>query len=370
MKVGIFGGTFNPPHKTHLQIAKTAIQQLGLDKLLVFPCGNPPHKSCDVDACHRLQMTRLAFAHLPQVVVDDYEISADGKSYTAKTLQYVKSIYPDAELYLIMGADSLNYLQDWYQPQTILKLSQVLVYGRSGFDLQHEVQTQSQRFGAKFICLDGIQTGDNSTQIRLNYQFGMPQISVVESVDNYVKANGLYQEFLPLCTKLKGYLKPSRLSHTYYVVKAGLQIKSNCPADQVFVACALHDVAKYVAPTDYSKYNFDAGDMPPSVVHAFLGEKVAAQDFGITDRQILDAIKYHTTARPNMTELDMVVYVADKIEESRPYPINHLFAPTLLQTFYNVLIEASEVVAQSGKQIHPLTSQAVDFYTKLIKENN
>ncbi len=370
MKVGIFGGTFNPPHKTHLQIAKQAVEQLGLDKLLVFPCGDPPHKSCDVAASHRLNMTKLAFADMPSVVVDDYEINATGKSYTAKTLQYVKSIYPDADLFLVMGADSLNYLQQWYEPQTILSLAQVVVYGRSGFQLQHEVDTQSKRFGANFICLDGIETADNSTDIRLNYQFGMPQTSVVESVDNYVKANGLYQEFLPMCTKLKGYLKPSRLSHTYHVVKAGLKLKSNCPDGQVFVACALHDVAKYIDSVDYAKYNFDAGDLPPSVVHAFLGELVAAQDFGITDKQILDAIKYHTTARPNMTELDMVVYVADKVEESRPYPIAHLFAPTFLQTFYNVLLEASEVVAQSGKPIHPLTAQAVDFYTKLIKENN
>ena len=370
MKVGIFGGTFNPPHKTHLQIATQAVKQLGLDKLLVFPCGNPPHKSCSVDSAHRLQMARLAFSSIDGVVVDDYEIASTNKSYTAKTLQYVKQIYPNDQLYLIIGADSLNYLQDWYQPQTILSLAQVVVYGRSGFDLSHEVQTQSQRFGVDFVCLDGIQTADNSTDIRLNYQFGLEQSSTIPVVDAYVKQHGLYQEFLPMCTKLKGYLKPSRLWHTYYVVKAGLQLKSNCPADQVFVACALHDVAKYVGQADYAKYNFDAGDLPPSVVHAFLGEIVAQKDFGITDRQILDSIKYHTTARTNMTELDMVVYVADKVEESRPYPIKHLFAPTLEQTFYNVLLEASEVVSQSGKPIHPLTQQAVDFYTKLYKEKN
>ena len=151
MKVGIFGGTFNPPHKTHLMLAENAIKQLGLDKLLVFPCGYPPHKNCDVDASHRLQMTRLAFAHLPQVVVDDYEINASGKSYTAKTLQYVKQIYPNDQLYLIIGADSLAYLQDWYQPQTILQLAQVVVYGRSGVDLQHQLTKQSQLLQANFL---------------------------------------------------------------------------------------------------------------------------------------------------------------------------------------------------------------------------
>lgn len=370
MKVGIFGGTFNPPHKTHLQLAQSAIQQLGLDKLLVFPCGDPPHKSCEVAASHRLQMTRLAFGNLPQVVVDDYEIAAQGKSYTAKTLQYVKALFPTAHLYLVIGADSLAYLQDWYQPQTILSLAQVVVYGRKGFDLQAEIAKQSQLLNANFLTIDGIDTADNSTAIRLNYQFGLPQTATLDQVDKYVCANGLYQEYLPMCTKLKGYLKPSRLSHTYHVVKAGLQLKSNCPTDKIFVACALHDVAKYIPANNYGNYNFDAGDLPPSVVHAFLGEIVAQQDFGVADVEILNAIKYHTTARPNMTELDMVVYVADKVEESRPYPINHLFAPTLLQTFYNVLQEASDVVKQSGKPMHPLTQQALDYYTKLIKETN
>lgn len=370
MKVGIFGGTFNPPHKTHLQIATAAIKQLSLDKLLVFPCGDPPHKACYEDAAHRLQMTRLAFGDIAQVEVDSYEIAADGKSYTAKTLQYVKQLYPTAQLYLIIGADSLAYLQDWYQPQTILSLAQVVVYGRKGFDLDSEITKQQQLLNANFLVINGNDTADNSTQIRLNYQFGLPQTSTLPKVDEYVCANGLYQEHLPMCSKLKDYLKPSRLSHTYHVVKAGLQLKSNCPTDKVFVACALHDVAKYVTADNYGKYNFDAGNLPQSVVHAFLGEKVARQDFGVTDEEILNAIKYHTTARPNMTELDMVVYVADKVEESRPYPISHLFAPTLLQTFYNVLVEASDVVKQSGKPMHPLTQQALDYYTKLIKETN
>jgi len=369
MKVGIFGGTFNPPHKTHLQLAQSAIRQLGLDKLIVFPCGNPPHKSCFVDSAHRLQMTRLAFADVPQVVVDDFEIVSTAKSYTANTLRYVKGTYPDAQLYLLMGADSLAYLQDWYQPQAILSMAQVVVYGRKGVDLDEQIAKQSKLFGASFVVLEGVDTADNSTDIRLNYQFGLLQPSVLPQVDAYVKANGLYQQHLPMCTKLKDYLKPSRLAHTYHVVKAGLKLPSQCNPDDVFVACALHDVAKYVPSAHHARYDFEAGSLPPSVVHAFLGERVAQQDFGVTDRQILDAIKYHTTARPNMTELDMVVYVADKVEESRPYPVSHLFAPTLQQTFYNVLLEASEVVKQSGKVVHPLTQKAVDFYTQLIKED-
>ena len=83
MKIGIFGGTFNPPHNSHLQIALQAKQQRGLDKLLVFPCGDPPHKTTDVSAAHRLEMTRLAFG--PFAEVCDYEILQQGKSYTYHT---------------------------------------------------------------------------------------------------------------------------------------------------------------------------------------------------------------------------------------------------------------------------------------------
>lgn len=94
MKIGVFGGTFNPPHLTHLNIANAAVAQLNLDKLLVFPCGDPPHKICSESAAHRLDMTRLAFADVAHAEVDTFEIDRQGKSYTLDTLRYVRESIP------------------------------------------------------------------------------------------------------------------------------------------------------------------------------------------------------------------------------------------------------------------------------------
>jgi len=137
----------------------------------------------------------------------------------------------------------------------------------------------------------------------------------------------------------------------------------------VFLACALHDCAKYIGKDKYPVYGFSNDDnLPEPVVHAFLGAKVARQDFGIEDKMVLDAIEFHTTARPNMTELDMIVYVADKTEKSRPFPTAHLFAPTLKETFFNTMVEAYEILKSRYMSVSPLTEQAIRYYEKQLKE--
>ena len=136
--------------------------------------------------------------------------------------------------------------------------------------------------------------------------------------------------------------------------------------DKAFVACLLHDVAKYVPSSDYAKYGFTpSDDMPPSVVHSFLGAEVARQDFGITDKEILDAIAYHTTGRPNMTELDKIVYVADKTEESRPYPLEHLLQGSLDDKFIACLTEAYEICLQRHcDSVCPLSERTLEYYCR------
>ena len=154
--------------------------------------------------------------------------------------------------------------------------------------------------------------------------------------------------------------------HSYYVVKRGLEIASHLDYDTVFVACLLHDCAKYITAEQYAKYNYEPQpNVPEWVVHAFLGAKVAQKDFGVIDQEILDAIYYHCTARPEMTQLDKVVYVADKTEETRPYPLEHLLIGNVDQMFLNCLLEAYHVSEQRhGDNVYQLTKQAVDYYTK------
>lgn len=362
MKIGIFGGTFNPPHKTHLQIALQAKKQLQLDRLIVVPCGIPPHKPCEVDSATRMQLTRLAFGSFAEV--SDCEIVRQGKSFTVDTLQELKQANPTAQFFLVIGGDSFQNFEQWHCPEQIAKLATLAVAYRSQKTTDREVERICNATGAKVTFLDVVPNDVSSTEIRLRYQFGFDNSAFVEqAVDSFVLQNGLYAQYRPLAEKLKNYLTPKRLQHTFYVVKRGLELASEQEKHQVFVACLLHDCAKYVSPSNRTTYGFDMPNVPEPVVHSFLGALVARQDFGITDQAILDAIAYHTTGCPNMTRLQKIVYVADKTEQTRPYPLQHLTKGTLDEQFLACLEEAnSYTLSHHGENVFPLTEQTLQFY--------
>ncbi len=365
MKIGLFGGTFNPPHNTHVNIAKQAVKQLNLDKLLIVPCGIPPHKRSDVDKLTRLQLSKLAFSDVVNAEVWDYEITKEGKSYTVETLRQVKRICPEAELYLIIGGDSLINFDTWYCPSEIAALSTLVVAARAGNMPRKVVEDVKAKYNAEIKLLNVVPNDVSSTEIRLRYQFGKDNADFVpSSVDGYVKRNGLYSDYRDTVAKLQTYLKPERFEHTYYVVKRGLEFAAFEEYDKVFTACLLHDCAKYVNEADYSKYGFVRPDnMPKPVVHSFLGAEVAKRDFGVNDPEILDAIAYHTTGRPNMTRLDKLVYVADKTEQTRPYPLEHLLTGTLDEIFLKCLAEANEYrVEAHGDSDFALTDETLKYY--------
>lgn len=367
MKIGIFGGTFNPPHNTHVNIARQAVAQLRFDKLLVVPCGIPPHKYCGVDKLVRLQLCNLAFAGVAcsdVTEVWDYEIRKDTASYTVETLREVKRLYPDSELYLIIGGDSLANFSKWYRSDEIAGLATLAVADREKSGETNENET-FRLLNANVVHLD-VQPNDvSSTEIRLRYQFGKDNSSYVpRNVDEFVLKNKLYADYRDTALKLQGYLKPERFEHTFYVVKRGLEFASSEEYGKVFTACLLHDCAKYVSERDYSKYGFECpSNMPKTVVHSFLGAEVAKRDFNVCDEEVLNAIRYHTTGRPEMTRLDKIVYVADKTEQTRPYPLEHLLSGTLDEIFLKCLVEANEYrVEAHGDSDFELTNLTLKYY--------
>lgn len=122
-KLGIFGGTFNPVHNGHLSLAQHYIRALGLDRLLVIPTQQPPHKAAPdlAPASVRLHLCRLAFAGVPEAVVSDMEVVRSGKSYTVDTVAQLRARYPHAKLYLLVGSDMFLTFSQWRQWQQILQ---------------------------------------------------------------------------------------------------------------------------------------------------------------------------------------------------------------------------------------------------------
>ena len=136
MRIGLFGGAFNPFHNGHLSIARTAVKEAKLDKLIFIPTGNAPHKKEGYTSREdRYNMLCGAIKNEENMFVSDYELKRNDVSYSADTTEYFKTLYPDDELFFIIGDDSYKNLSSWYQPERIMKVCTLLVFPRSGAEV-------------------------------------------------------------------------------------------------------------------------------------------------------------------------------------------------------------------------------------------
>lgn len=198
-KIGILGGTFNPIHNGHIMLAQYCKQEIGLDKIIFIPTYTPPHKTNKylVNENHRLEMCRLAVKELEGFEVSDVEIMRKGKSYTYQTLTFLKEVYPDDELYFIMGADMFLSLHTWKNPEIIFNLAKIIAIPRdenSINDLQNYYSSVIKSMGADAIILPNSVKQISSTQIRENINNKAMLISLLdENVLKYIEKNNLYR---------------------------------------------------------------------------------------------------------------------------------------------------------------------------------
>ena len=194
-RLGILGGSFNPPHLGHLLIASDVCHYLDLEKVLFVPAARPPHKTIDDDtpAAARLEMTRLAVAGDPRFEVSPVEIERD-LVYTLETVSAVRQQYDGYRLYFIMGSDSLLQFETWHQPSAILALCRLAVALRPGDDA-HEVDDIARGLGRGFaIVLQTAMIDVSSHDIRNRVRRGDPiRYLVPPAVDDFVAARRLYK---------------------------------------------------------------------------------------------------------------------------------------------------------------------------------
>ncbi len=199
-RLGIFGGTFNPPHKGHIYIAQQARLAADLDRILFVPCGNPPHKMVEgeVDALSRFEMTKLAIGEVPEFELCDIEVKSCEKSYTAKTLRRLKEMYPECELCFVAGGDSLNDMENWYHPEIIFKLAEIVAVSRKGLDsaaAQAKADYYRDKYNARIKFVEIRPMDISSSEIRQNINMGKDVSAFVDpKVLNYIKIKGIYKE--------------------------------------------------------------------------------------------------------------------------------------------------------------------------------
>ncbi len=201
-RIGIFGGSFNPIHTGHLIMAQDAESAFALSRILFVPAALPPHKDPDqliAPEC-RLDMVRLALSNRPAWEVCDFEVRRGGVSYSIDTVRHVSGRFPGAELFFIIGGDTLPELPTWREIDTLMTLCRFAIMVRPGYDpghwpdvpfFRHERHREAIAAG----IVTGHLIGISATGIRMRVAHNLPiRYLVPELVERYLREHGLYQE--------------------------------------------------------------------------------------------------------------------------------------------------------------------------------
>lgn len=370
MRIAIFGGAFNPVHREHVNLARAAVRELGLDKLIIMPTAISPHKGgrMNADFFQRYEMCRLAFADIPQADISNYELTRGGVSYTYLTCRHYARLYPDAERYFIIGADMLENFPRWKNPEEILDIFSLAACAREdGKSFVSYKKAVEEQFNTSVAAISYVGEKVSSTAVRtlaaLKEDFSA---YVNPDVGQYISSDDLY--LIDDLYKVKDMEKPERWAHTVRVAimcaknasRAGLSER------QAITMAALHDCAKNLpADSPYLKgFTYPAGT-PPPVVHQYSSEFVARNVFGITDEVILNAIACHTTGREDMTAADALLFLSDMLEEGRAFEgvdeLRAVFKRDIFECLYEALFHQVEYLRSSGKPIDENTAKAYNY---------
>jgi len=189
-RVGIFGGTFDPPHRGHLQVALSACDELNLDRLLWIPAGTPPHKQQSglTESRHRVAMTACMADEDERFELELFEVSRGGVSYTVETLEHLSETHPDWTLVLIMGGDQWSSFETWVRPEAIRSLAEIAVYRRAGSESEDPAGAQPDHW------LKGALQPESSTAVRERVvSSSAADADVTNAVASYINAHGLYR---------------------------------------------------------------------------------------------------------------------------------------------------------------------------------
>lgn len=392
MKIGVYGGAFNPPHLGHITAARAVFELLKLDKLLVIPTGHPAHKTLPPGTPgrqQRLEMTRLAMAQTglgDRVETLDLELRREGNSYTADTLARLKELYPEDGLWLLMGADMFLTLHTWREPERILSLAGVAAFGRSEagteemFSVQREFLYRTYPQARIFtLSVPGV-VDVSSTELREKLARGEGGHLLAPAVYGYILREKLYGTAADLKNLTLAQLRPVALSclnprrapHVLGTEQEAIHLAERWggDVDKARRAALLHDCTKKLSLEEQlavaERFQVPLDEMERreiKLLHAKTGAGIAEAVFG-TDREITEAIRWHTTGKGGMTLLEKVIYLADYIEPTRDFPGVEELRKRCYENLDAGLLLGLEMtireMEERGAPIHPRTLEARD----------
>lgn len=382
MKIGIFGGTFNPIHKGHTYTAQKIIENGLADKILFMVTATPPHKVyVDTSAQHRFNMTKTALDG-ENLVACDFEIKKGGKSYSYETLKAMKEKYPDDEILFIMGADMFINMPNWYEADKLRREFSYIIVDRSdAFEtpvFKEFAEKQIKDFNMTVEILK-IKTPDiSSTEIRERVKKGLDIKEMVdEKVEKYIAENKLYRQTVSddtIIDAVKSKLSEKRLKHCENVANEAVKLAKLYGADEkkAYLAGFAHDAAKEITLEEMNELtlHLDLDDhirSSKALLHALAGACYLKKTFNIAE-DIYNACFYHTMGRPDMTVLEKVVFMADYIEPNRDFEgieeIRALAYEDIDQAIVKAIDSTLTHLMKTNKKIYYKTVLTRNFYLK------
>ncbi|MBQ1548090.1 MAG: nicotinate (nicotinamide) nucleotide adenylyltransferase [Lachnospiraceae bacterium] len=417
-RIGLFGGTFNPPHLGHLKMSKAAKDQFSLDEIWFIPSGTPPHKKVDneVSASDRAEMCRallygengiLSEEEKEFYFVDDIEVRSITPNYSYKTVSMITSENPDKDFFFIIGEDSLRYFHKWVKPEVIAENVTILVASRNESNGEKKVLTGDfidreemtlpemidylkENVGGTYevIKFDPVDISSSEIRSTVTEPGFEAEKFINDDVYQYIKEHGLYREaydneYIENIRKdLKDKLKSKRYLHTLGVMHtaSSLAMRYSYPVSHAVLAGLLHDCTKYLNDDEQLKYckknNIEITDSEkkaPQILHAKTGAFEAEKEYKVKDKDILHAINVHTTGAPGMNLLDKILFTADYIEAGR------CEAPRLndiRNTAFNdldlavtmILSDTINYLKEKDKSMDPRTFETYEYYKNLIEQ--
>lgn len=365
MRIGIFGGAFDPIHSEHIKIIEQSQNELALDKLILLPSYIPPHKNSKISPFDiRVKMLKAATAKYDFIVIDEREyLSEKEKNCAYEVLQGIKNTYPDDELIYIIGGDSMIKFHTWVQPQIIAALVPIAVVARQGYQgLDLAMEYARSNFNARITLLSFVGEQISSSEIKASYALSLTVKQLPEAVDKIIKDEGLYREYEPIVEKLKSSISAELFLHCANTALYALKLanKLDLSYDEVFLAGLLHDCAKESAiGEEYKEY-------PPKIVHQFQGVELAKTRYGIENPKVLAAINYHTTGRKGMSTLEKLIFSADMLEPMRSFDgvedLRNLIETDFEKGFAACVKASLEKLEKSRREVYYLTRECHEYY--------
>ncbi len=345
MRIGIYGGTFNPIHLGHMEAARCAAERLRLDKLCMIPTGVPPHKRLEdaPSSRDRLEMARLGAEAIEapcEMEVLDLELRREGKSYTVDTLRELKRKLRGDRLFLLLGTDMFLSFQTWREPEEIAGMCTLCAFSREEAGgnglLESQKRYLEQAMGAdvKIVRLPQI-IDISSTQLRGQLACGEGRAFLAPAVYGYILREGLYGTGADLkdlsledlrCVAMS-MLRHRRIAHVLGTegTAAALACRWGEDGQAARRAALLHDCTKKLDREQHMALCRQYGialdpeeRQEEKLLHAITGAAVAEHMFGESGK-VVSAIRWHTTGRAAMTTLEKIIYLADYIEPTRDF---------------------------------------------------